>query len=74
MARTARPEPVITLTTDFGLQDPFVGIMKGVILGRCPRARIVDLTHAVLPGDVQAGAFALLTAGRFFPAAAFLNL
>ena len=67
MARSALPQPVITLTTDFGLQDPFVGIMKGVILGRCPRARIVDLTHAVPPGDIRAGAFVLLTAGRFFP-------
>lgn len=67
MARTARPQPVITLTTDFGLQDPFVGIMKGVLLGRCPRARLVDLTHAVPPGDVRAGAFVLLSASRFFP-------
>ncbi len=67
MARTVRSQPVITLTTDFGLQDPFVGIMKGVLLGRCPRARIVDLTHAVPPGDVRAGAFVLLSAYRFFP-------
>lgn len=59
--------PLLTLTTDFGLQDPFVGIMKGVILGRCPGACIVDLTHGLPPGDVRAGAFALLTAHRFFP-------
>lgn len=59
--------PLLTLTTDFGLQDPFVGVMKGVILARCPGACIVDLTHGLPPGDVRAGAFALLTAHRFFP-------
>lgn len=58
--------PLLTLTTDFGLQDPFVGIMKGVILAGCPGACIVDLTHTLPPGDVRAGAFALLTAHRFF--------
>ncbi|MDH7504471.1 MAG: SAM-dependent chlorinase/fluorinase [Verrucomicrobiota bacterium] len=41
--------------------------MKGVILSRCPGARIVDITHLVPAGDVRAGAFALLTAYRFFP-------
>lgn len=58
---------VVTLTTDFGLCDSFVGVMKGVILSRCPSARIVDITHLVPAGDVRAGAFALLTAYRFFP-------
>jgi len=42
----------ITLLTDFGLKDWFVGTMKGVILGICPNARILDLTHDVPPGDV----------------------
>jgi S-adenosylmethionine hydrolase len=42
---------VITLTTDFGLRDPFVGIMKGVILSICPTVRLVDLTHEVGPMD-----------------------
>ena len=41
--------PIITLTTDFGLRDPFVGIMKGVILSICPSARLVDLTHEIEP-------------------------
>ncbi len=58
---------VITLTTDFGTTDSFVGTMKGVILDRAPRARIVDLTHGIAPGDIRAGAFALLTACRYFP-------
>jgi hypothetical protein len=57
---------VITLTTDFGLTDAFVGTMKGVILARAPRASIVDLTHGVAPGDIRAGAFALLTGCRYF--------
>jgi hypothetical protein len=53
--------------TDFGLCDSFVGVMKGVVLSRCPGARIVDITHLVPAGDVRAGAFALLTAYRYFP-------
>jgi len=50
---------VISLLTDFGLTDWFVGTVKGVILGICAAARIVDLTHDVKPGDVRAVAFAL---------------
>ncbi len=57
---------LITLTTDFGTRDWFVGTMKGVILGIAPQARIVDLTHGIPPGDVRAGAFALLASCRFF--------
>ena len=59
--------PIITLTTDFGLRDPFVGIMKGVILGICPDARLIDLTHDVAPQDVEGGALALEQAIEFFP-------
>jgi S-adenosylmethionine hydrolase len=58
---------LITLTTDFGTRDWFVGTMKGVILGLQPRAAIVDLTHAIPAGDVRAGAFALMAGCRFFP-------
>ena len=47
----ARP-PIITLTTDFGLQDHFVGTMKGVILENAPDARLVDISHSVQPFDV----------------------
>ena len=58
---------LITLTTDFGTQDGYVGAMKGVILGINPRAVIVDLTHDIAPGDVMGGAFALANAARWFP-------
>lgn len=59
--------PIITLTTDFGLRGPFVGVMKGVALGICPHAQLVDLTHDVSPYDVREGAMALESAWRFFP-------
>jgi len=59
--------PIITLTTDFGLHDPFVGIMKGVILSICPFARLVDLTHDVAPQDILAGALALEAGWPYFP-------
>jgi len=58
--------PIITLTTDFGLDDWFVGAMKGVILGLAPRTSIVDLTHGIPSGDIRAGAFALAAACRYF--------
>jgi len=57
----------ITLTTDFGTCDWFVGTMKGVVLGINPRAVIVDLTHEIPPGDIRAGAFALMAGCRYFP-------
>jgi S-adenosylmethionine hydrolase len=63
----ARKRPVVTLTTDFGLRDPFVGIMKGVILGICPGVVIVDLTHQVGRHDVLEAFLALQAAHRFFP-------
>ncbi len=59
--------PIVTLTTDFGTTDPFVGIMKGVILARARNVRIVDLTHAVPAQDVLAGAHLLASAVRWFP-------
>ncbi|SRR5581483_4891308 len=58
---------LITLTTDFGLEDNFVGVMKGVIAGLAPAARVIDLTHAVPPQDIAAGAFSLATAYAYFP-------
>lgn len=60
--------PIIALLTDFGHKDAYVGILKGVILGRCPRARIVDLCHEVPPGDARAAAFRLRCAAPYFPA------
>lgn len=58
---------VISLITDFGLHDWFVGTMKGVMLSRCPGVPIVDITHAVAAGDIRGGALALLASARFFP-------
>ena len=59
--------PVITLLTDFGTADYFVGAMKGVILSRNPAAVVVDITHEIPPQDVRAGAFTLLAAHDAFP-------
>ena len=59
--------PLITLTTDFGYDDPFVGVMKGVILKINPEARIVDLTHGIRPQDVQEAAFTVGMNYRYFP-------
>jgi S-adenosylmethionine hydrolase len=61
------PPRLITLTTDFGTADTWVGQMKGVILGLCPEATIVDLTHAVPAHDVAAGAYALACGHAAFP-------
>lgn len=58
---------VVTLTTDFGTQDGYVGAMKGVILSLVPDAQIVDITHDVPPQDVAAAAFALAQAAPYFP-------
>ena len=60
--------PVITLTTDFGLTDPFVGVMKGVIASICPAAHVIDITHGVKAFDVLEGALAIWQARRYFPA------
>jgi len=59
---------IITLTTDFGLADGYVGILKGVILGIAPDVRLVDLSHDILPQDVAAAAFVLARAAPYFPA------
>jgi hypothetical protein len=58
---------LITLTTDFGHKDPFVGIMKGVIFAINPNARVIDLSHAVPPQDIMAGALVLKHSAPFFP-------
>jgi S-adenosylmethionine hydrolase len=62
---------IITLTTDFGLDDVYVGMMKGAILREHPAASIVDLTHAVEPGNVRHGAWLLGAAWRSFPPETF---
>jgi S-adenosylmethionine hydrolase len=58
---------VITLTTDFGCADHFAGVMKGVILGICPRAQIVDITHECRAYDVSEAGFTIAQAYRYFP-------
>ncbi|NOQ46396.1 MAG: hypothetical protein GQ559_06960 [Desulfobulbaceae bacterium] len=58
---------LITLTTDFGLQDPYVGQMKGAILKRNITTRIVDLTHAIPPHDILTAAVTIRTSYRYFP-------
>jgi S-adenosyl-L-methionine hydrolase (adenosine-forming) len=59
--------PIITLTTDFGTKDGFVGTLKGVIWSLCPQAQIADISHEIPPQDILAGAFALWRAYPFFP-------
>jgi S-adenosyl-L-methionine hydrolase (adenosine-forming) len=59
--------PIITLTTDFGAADHFVGVMKGVILSIQPAAQIIDISHGVRPYDIADGAFTIAQAYRYFP-------
>src|SRR5713226_8581782 len=60
--------PVIALLTDFGTRDHYAGTMKGVALGICPDATLVDISHEVPPHDVLAGALELAACYRYFPA------
>src|SRR5580704_19359622 len=59
--------PVIALLTDFGVRDHYAGTMKGVVLGICPDAALVDISHEVPPHDVLAGALELAASYRYFP-------
>ena len=63
----AHRPPALVLMTDFGRADWYVACLKGVILGLCPQATIVDLTHDIPPQDVTAGAFTLASAAAWFP-------
>ncbi|PIQ62487.1 MAG: hypothetical protein COV99_05895 [Bacteroidetes bacterium CG12_big_fil_rev_8_21_14_0_65_60_17] len=58
---------IITLTTDFGLQDGYVASMKGVMLSLAPDSRLVDVTHEIPAQDVMSAAFVLKSAYRYFP-------
>jgi S-adenosylmethionine hydrolase len=60
-------QPIVTLTTDFGTADGYVGTMKGVILDIVPQAQLVDITHQITPQDVRQTAYVLYTAYPFFP-------
>lgn len=57
----------ISLLTDFGIEDPFVGEMKAVIYSICPDAEVVDLTHGVERHNIRTGAFLLASATPYFP-------
>ena len=57
----------VTLLTDFGVTDPFVGVMKGVVLAHCADARLVDLTHGIEPQRVSDAAFWIAQSYRWFP-------
>lgn len=59
---------IITLTTDFGIADGYVGTMKGVILSIAPDVRLVDLSHDVAPQNVRQAAYVLSRAAPYFPA------
>ncbi len=59
---------IITLLTDYGIADSYVGEMKGVLLSLAPGATLVDLTHEIAPGDVAAAAYVLGRAWSHFPA------
>lgn len=58
----------ISLLTDYGLQDEFVGVMKSVIADMAPHVRVTDLTHGITPFDVRAGSLALARAVQYVPA------
>lgn len=62
-----QPSGILSLLTDFGLSDPFVGVMKGVILDRFPSARIIDLCHDVPPQAVDEAGFWLERSFSWFP-------
>ena len=59
--------PLIALITDFGENDPFVGIMKGVISKIAPGIKLIDITHNIPPGDVQRAAVMLWQSKPYFP-------
>jgi S-adenosylmethionine hydrolase len=62
-----KPIPLITLITDFGLEDPFVGIMKGVMFSLNPAVKVVDICHNVPPHDIVQAAYQWKAAYSYFP-------
>ena len=62
-----KPNSIITLLTDFGAIDGFVGTIKGVILSINPKATIIDISHEIPAQDIEAGAFVLNCCYRYFP-------
>src|SRR6185436_2470115 len=64
----AKATGIVALLTDYGLQDPYAGLLKGALLSVNPQARPVDLTHEVPPQDVREGSRILAAALPYFPA------
>jgi S-adenosylmethionine hydrolase len=62
-----KPSGIITLTTDFGLSDPYVAMMKGVILSINPSARLVDVTHQIRTGSISQAALLIRETFPYFP-------
>lgn len=58
---------IITLLTDFGIQDEYVGVMKGMIISINPAVTVIDVTHGIEPQNITAAAYALKAAYSFFP-------
>lgn len=58
---------VLSLLTDFGMQDGFIGVMKGVIWGICPEVKIADISHQIKPQNIMQGAITLWRVAPFFP-------
>jgi S-adenosylmethionine hydrolase len=67
MATSPPHNPIVTLTTDFGQRDGYVGAMQGVILDICPSATISTISHDIPPQDIQAAAFVLYQAFNYYP-------
>lgn len=61
------PKPIITLTTDFGIRDPYVAEMKAVILSVSPNTTIVDIAHHIEKFNIRMGAYVLASAAPYFP-------
>lgn len=64
---TSQKQPFITLTTDFGTADHYVGTMKCVIAGICPEASIVDITHEIAPADLLSAAYSISQSVPYSP-------
>jgi S-adenosyl-L-methionine hydrolase (adenosine-forming) len=65
--KPSHPGPLVTLTTDFGLADHYVGTMKGVLLSRYRGVRIVDISHEIPPFSIYSGAYTIDQAAPYFP-------
>ena len=65
---STKPQKIISLTTDFGFRDGYLGVVKAVILGICAEINIVDLSHEVPPWDIAAASWVIGNSYSYFPA------